>query len=235
MNQLYLNNSTKVTNKRNRYGYTSSKTESNLNFKYEFSDLIDKYSNIRILNSYKKNSSHFKESDFFKKNLKLDLNFNNNPRKASDDLPRLNLLSFSEIINGNSKRDNKFNESSKESEHNNPTINRLIMRINKDFITFRMFQNRNKEQSNDLQQNLKDYINTDILIEKPIKLKLPEVSRNDNSKKFWKTVKRINGKRKLEREFMTFNKHFTKFNHSYCKEKKNPFNITHKININHIY
>lgn len=66
--------------------------------------LLDTYSNIRQLNTRNYNYRYFKERDFVKKNLSLDLNYNNNYRKKINPTVITNkCISFEEFISGNSK------------------------------------------------------------------------------------------------------------------------------------
>ena len=78
-------------------------TEPNQLSKISRNNLLDTYSNIRKLNSRNSNYRYFKERDFLKKNLILDLNYNNNFRKEVTPHVRTKYcISFEEFIFGNS-------------------------------------------------------------------------------------------------------------------------------------
>jgi hypothetical protein len=65
-------------------------------------NLLDTYSNIRKKSNRRKEIRYFKERDFIKKNLRLDLNYNNNFRKEITPLVRTkHCVSFEEFIFGN--------------------------------------------------------------------------------------------------------------------------------------
>ena len=77
--------------------------EQNQLSKISRNNLLDTYSNIKKLNSRSSNYRYFKERDFLKKNLILDLNYNNNFRKEVAPQVRTNhCISFEEFIFGNS-------------------------------------------------------------------------------------------------------------------------------------
>ena len=77
--------------------------EQNQLSKISRNNLLDTYSNIKKLNSRSSNYRYFKERDFLKKNLILDLNYNNNFRKEVTPQVRTNhCISFEEFIFGNS-------------------------------------------------------------------------------------------------------------------------------------
>ena len=65
--------------------------------------LLDTFSNLRKFKTRNNNSRYFKERDFVKKNLRLDLNYNNNFRKEITPHVRTKpFISFEEFISGNS-------------------------------------------------------------------------------------------------------------------------------------
>ena len=77
--------------------------EQNQLSKISRNNLLDTYSNIKKVNSRSSNYRYFKERDFLKKNLILDLNYNNNFRKEVAPQVRTNhCISFEEFIFGNS-------------------------------------------------------------------------------------------------------------------------------------
>ena len=77
--------------------------EQNQLSKISRNNLLDTYSNIRKVNSRNSNYRYFKERDFLKKNLILDLNYNNNFRKELTPHVRTKqCISFEEFIFGNS-------------------------------------------------------------------------------------------------------------------------------------
>ena len=53
-------------------------TEPNLYSKIAQENILDTFSNLRKINSRNNTTRYFKERDFIKKNLKIDLNYNNN-------------------------------------------------------------------------------------------------------------------------------------------------------------
>ena len=64
-------------------------------------NLLDTYSNLRNLNTRNDNYRYFKERDFVRKNLKLDLNYNNNLRKEITPQVRTKpCISFEEFMYG---------------------------------------------------------------------------------------------------------------------------------------
>ena len=92
-------------------------------------NLLDTYSNLRKSNTRNSNYRYFKERDFLKKNLILDLNFNNNFRKEITPQVRTkNCVSFEEFIFGNSKNNTKnitkqnLYETNKTNRTNRPTL-----------------------------------------------------------------------------------------------------------------
>ena len=83
-------------------------TEPNKNTKISEKFLLDTFSNIRKLNTRNYNSRYFRERDFVKKNLSLDLNYNNNYRKEIAPTVLTNkCISFEEFFYGNSKNNTK--------------------------------------------------------------------------------------------------------------------------------
>ena len=72
-------------------------------------NLLDTYSNLRNLNTRNDTPRYFKERDFIKRNLRLDLNYNNNFRKEITPHVRTKYcISFEEFIFGNSNNNSKF-------------------------------------------------------------------------------------------------------------------------------
>ena len=103
--------------------------EQNQLSKISRNNLLDTYSNIRKVNSRNSNYRYFKERDFLKKNLILDLNYNNNFRKEITPQVRTkNCVSFEEFIFGNSKNNTKnitkqnLYETNKTNRTNRPTL-----------------------------------------------------------------------------------------------------------------
>ena len=92
-------------------------------------NLLDTYSNLRKSNTRNSNYRYFKERDFLKKNLVLDLNYNNNFRKEITPQVRTkNCVSFEEFIFGNTKNNTKnitkqnLYETNKTNRTNRPTL-----------------------------------------------------------------------------------------------------------------
>ena len=83
-------------------------TDPNNNTRKSGEFLLDTYSNIRQINTRSSNTRYFKERDFAKKNLSLDLNYNNNYRKRIIPTVVTNKnISFEEFIFGNSNYNTK--------------------------------------------------------------------------------------------------------------------------------
>ena len=83
-------------------------TDPNESSKLTIENLLDTYSNIRRIHSRNNNIRYFKERDFLKQNLKLDLNYNNNFRKEITPHVRTKpCISFEEFISKNSKMNSK--------------------------------------------------------------------------------------------------------------------------------
>lgn len=98
-----LGNLSKTLIKAPHYFNNNSDIESKNFSKISKEVLLDTYSNIRRLNSRNDNYRYFKERDFVKKHLKLDLNYNNNFRKEITPKVRTRpCVSFEEFIYGNS-------------------------------------------------------------------------------------------------------------------------------------
>lgn len=98
-------------------------TEPRLFSKKSYENLINTNNNLKIINLYNsnKNPHYFKEKDFLKKNLQLDLNYNNNFRKnlTPSIKPRLS-MSFEEFIFGkrNNNNDIYYNNGNKLIKYN---------------------------------------------------------------------------------------------------------------------
>ena len=75
-----LGNLSKSLIKAPHYFNINVDSEPNQYTKIAQENLLDTYSNLRRINS-KISTRYFKERDFVKKNLKIDLNYNNNFRK----------------------------------------------------------------------------------------------------------------------------------------------------------
>ena len=101
--------------------------EQNQLSKISRNNLLDTYSNIRKLNSRNDNYRYFKEKDFLKKNLILDLNYNNNFRKeVTPHVRTKQCISFEEFIFGNSNinTNNNTKNITKQSLYNTNISNR---------------------------------------------------------------------------------------------------------------
>jgi hypothetical protein len=103
-------NLSKTLIKAPHYFNNNSDLENNQFSKISKVALLDTYSNIRRLNSRNDNYRYFKERDFVKKNLKIDLNYNNNLRKEITPKVRTKpCMSFEEFLFGNSNSVTKNN------------------------------------------------------------------------------------------------------------------------------
>ena len=100
-------NLSKTLIKAPHYFNNNVETEPNQDSKLTRVNLLDTYSNLRKINSRNSNNRYFKEKDFIKKNLKLDLNYNNNFRKEVTPQVRTKpCISFEEFIFGKSNISN---------------------------------------------------------------------------------------------------------------------------------
>lgn len=104
-----LGNLSKTLIKAPHYFNNNVDTEPTEYSKISRGNLLDTYSNLRKLNTGNNTSRYFKEKDFIKKNLRLDLNYNNNFRKEITPHVRTkHCISFEELIFGNSNNNSKF-------------------------------------------------------------------------------------------------------------------------------
>ena len=92
-------------------------TQPNEHSKLSKQTLLDTYSHLRRLYTRNPKSTYFKESDYSKKNLKLDLNYNNNFRKEIIPLVKTKkCISFEEFFFNNSNK-NSNNNKKNETKH----------------------------------------------------------------------------------------------------------------------
>ena len=92
-------------------------TQPNEHSKLSKQTLLDTYSHLRRLYTRNSKSPYFKESDYSKKNLKLDLNYNNNFRKEIIPLVKTKkCISFEEFFFNNSIK-NSNNNKKNETKH----------------------------------------------------------------------------------------------------------------------
>lgn len=115
--------------------------------------LLDTFSNLRKFKTRNNNSRYFKERDFVKKNLRLDLNYNNNFRKEITPHVRTKpFISFEEFISGNSNVCTKNNSKivTKQSLYKTNKSNKL----NKTNLTTSVL-NKNEKLHNFLDKKIK--------------------------------------------------------------------------------
>ena len=259
-------------------------------------NLIDVYSNLRKIKGRNNIPRYFKEKDYVKKHLRLDLNYNNNFRKEINPKVRTNpCLSFEELFFGNSKNDSKIltkqslyktkksnitnntnntnklnftngsnltkSYDSKKTPHSTrneklnkfldknllpknsveifneeveSNINSLIGKINHNSLNFKEFEKKNDKKGKNTFENLKEYINKNTVVEKPIKLKFPEICVKSNDTLYREAMdKKINSlsilspkiKEQLKGKHRVFasGKDFYRYNNSYAMYKLNPF------------
>lgn len=94
-------NLSKTLIKAPHYFNNNVETEPNQFSKVSRINLLDTYSKLRKVNSRNNNNRYFKEKDFVEKNLRLDLNYNNNFRKEVTPQVRTKpCVSFEEFIFG---------------------------------------------------------------------------------------------------------------------------------------
>lgn len=266
--------------------------ETNTFSKLSKENLLDTYSNLRKLHSTKKdNIRYFKERDFLKKGLKLDLNYNNNFRKEiTPKVKTKPAISFEEFMFGNSNINSKTNtanitkkslyqtnssyqtnktfksditksldskhcpNSTKREKFKNylkneiiprdsvekfnlqvkSNVNDLIYKINHNSLNFNPFDKRFEKNGKSRIENLKEFINRDIVVEEPVKLKFPEVYVQTNDSLYRDTMdKKLNSlsmvSPKIKEQLKTKNRvvasdrDFYRYNNSYGMYPKNPF------------
>ena len=101
-------NLSKTLIKAPHYFNNNVETEPTQYSKLSRGNLLDTYSNLRKFKTRNDTSRYFKEKDFIKRNLRLDLNYNNNFRKEITPLVRTkHCISFEEFIFGNSNNNSK--------------------------------------------------------------------------------------------------------------------------------
>ncbi len=128
-------------------------TEPNEYSKLSRENLLDTYSNLRRIYTRNKNIRYFKERDYIKKNIKLDLNYNNNFRKEITPHVRTKpFISFEEFISGNSNVCTKNNSKivTKQSLYKTNKSNKL----NKTNLTTSVL-NKNEKLHNFLDKKIK--------------------------------------------------------------------------------
>ena len=88
-------------------------TEQKNNIRKSYEKIFNTNNKMKKLNFYKTNKHphYFKERDFTKKNVHLDLNYNNNYRKNSNHIQQRLSSSFEDFIFGNNN-DNSSNSTS---------------------------------------------------------------------------------------------------------------------------
>ena len=89
-------------------------TEQKNNIRKSYEKIFNTNNKMKKLNFYKTNKRphYFKERDFIKKNVHLDLNYNNNYRKNSNHIQQRLSSSFEDFIFGNNNNDNISNSTS---------------------------------------------------------------------------------------------------------------------------
>ena len=104
-----LGNLSKTLIKAPHYFNNNVDTEPTQYSKISKENLLDTYSNLRKLKTRNNALRYFKEKDFIKRNLRLDLNYNNNFRKEITPHVRTkHCISFEEFIFGNSNNNSKI-------------------------------------------------------------------------------------------------------------------------------
>ena len=156
-------------------------TDPNNNTKLSAKFLLDTYSNIRQINTRNSNSRYFKERDFVKKNLSLDLNYNNNYRKKITPTVVTNKnISFEEFIFGNSNNNSKntsqivtkkslykTNKSNTPNLTNKSNMNKSVDDKNTHFSKFQNFLDKKLIPKNSIEEfNKQVDSNIDYLIGK---------------------------------------------------------------------
>ena len=128
--------------------------------------LLDTYSNIRQINTRNSNTRYFKERDFAKKNLSLDLNYNNNYRKRIIPTVVTNKnISFEEFIFGNSNFNSKntsqiatkkslykTNKSNITNLTNRSKMNKSVDEKKNNFSKFQNFLDKNLIPKNSIEE-----------------------------------------------------------------------------------
>jgi len=114
-----------------------------------YEKILNSNTNIKKLNYYKTNkrSHYFKERDFIKKNLHIDLNYNNNFRKGISPhiKPRLS-LSFEDFIFGHNYNPNitNTNNTNNISDKTNSKLYNINSRFNTEIGTKNSFHSKNE-------------------------------------------------------------------------------------------
>ena len=206
--------------------------------KKAYEKIINTNRNLRKINFYKSNkhSPYFKERDFIKKNLHLDLNYNNNFRKniTPHVKPKLS-LSFEEFIFGksfNNTKDSKNSLNSRESnsiiknmtkldneefnDNLNTNIDKLIKRIHENSLNFNLFKKKKGFGATRQEriQILKDFINGDRVVIPPPKFKYPKLNIKSNENIYRDTLdKKLTSlsmlSSKVKEQLKTKNRYFT--------------------------
>ena len=110
-------------------------TEPNLYSKIAQENILDTFSNLRKTNSKNITTRYFKERDFIKKNLKIDLNYNNNFRKEITPTVRTRpCVSFEEFIFGNTNTNTNTNNFTRQSLNKTNMTNKTN-KTNKSHLT----------------------------------------------------------------------------------------------------
>lgn len=110
-------------------------TEPNLYSKIAQENILDTFSNLRKTNSKNITTRYFKERDFIKRNLKIDLNYNNNFRKEITPTVRTRpCVSFEEFIFGNTNTNTNSNNFTRQSLNKTNMTNKTN-KTNKSHLT----------------------------------------------------------------------------------------------------
>lgn len=144
--------------------------------------LLDTYSNLRNINSRYPSSRYFRERDFIKKNLKLDLNYNNNARKEINPKVRTkHLMSFEEFMFGDLLSRNNQNNMTKRSLDKtiNSNISNNTSRTNKSNFTKSV--NSKMTQNSPKKTDYLNYIEKSLIPQETIKEFNGEVNDNVNN------------------------------------------------------
>ena len=175
--------------------------------------LLDTYSNVRKINTRSPNTRYFRERDFVKRNLKLDLNYNNNIRKEINPKVRTkHLMSFEEFMFGDLFARNNISNITKQNL--NKTIDSNISnytngtnRTNKSYLKKNIDPRIN--QNIYIKNNYLNYIENSLISKDNIKEFKGEVNDNVNN-----IIEKINNN--------SYN--FKEFENKYAKNKKNNGN-----------
>ena len=222
--------------------------------KKTFEKIINTNKNLRKLNFYKSNrhSKVFKERDYIKKDLLLDLNYNNNFRKniTPHIKPRLS-LSFEEFFFGNNNINTNIlknmtkMENSEFSDKLNNNIDKLIKKIHGNSLNFNLFKSKRGFGGTTRQKRieiLKEFLKENQVVIPPAKIKFPKLNDKDvkSNERLYRDAldkkltslsmlsPKVKEQLKTKNRYFTAQKEFYRFNNSYFSNKVNPLAETIK-------